>query len=225
MLMSPTYNGRSPIPSLAAARGSLRSWLAAGCAVLVLGGCERAGIEEHTIPKGVEHVPAASEPVSGSGPVAPTHASPPPASDPSRAWTVPAGWTEDPKPRQMRLATYIAPDPAGPVEIAVTRFGGRVGGELANVNRWRGQLGLPPIREAELDQTVVRFSADGYAGYETRIETPSGVMLAAGVYEEAGDQTWFVRATVADAKVADRLKADLFGMARSIAGLGAEGGK
>lgn len=201
-------------------RAILACCLAAGSAMLVLGSCERVGIEEHTIGKGVENVPAASESVSESGPGAA-----PSTRDPGRAWAVPAGWTEDPKPRQMRLTTYIAPDPAGPVEIAVTRFGGRVGGELANVNRWRGQLGLPPIREAELDQTVVRFSGDGYAGYETRIETPSSVMLAAGVYEEAGDQTWFVRATVADAKVADRLEADLFGMARSIAGLGAEGGK
>lgn len=193
--------------------------LAAGCAMLMLGGCERAGIEERTIGKGVERVPAASEPVSESGPAAAR-----PAKEPGREWAVPAGWTEDPNPRQMRLATYIAPDPAGPVEVAVTRFGGRVGGELANVNRWRGQLGLPPIMEAELDEAVVRFSADGYAGYETRIETPNGVMLAAGVYEEAGDQTWFVRATVTDAKVADRLQADLFAMARSIAGLGARGG-
>jgi hypothetical protein len=125
----------------------------------------------------------------------------------------------------MRLATYIAPDPAGPVEIAVTRFGGRVGGELANINRWRGQLGLPPIGEDELDRTIVRFSADGYAGYETRIEAPGKVMLAAGVYDEAGDQTWFVRAIFADAEAADRLQADLFGMARSIAALNAEGGK
>lgn len=193
--------------------------LAAGSAMLVLGSCERVGIQEHTIGKGVESVPAASESVSESGPAAAR-----PAKEPGREWAVPAGWTEDPNPRQMRLATYIAPDPAGPVEVAVTRFGGRVGGELANINRWRGQLGLPPIGEAELDETVVRFSAKGHAGYETRIEAPGGVMLAAGVYDETGDQTWFVRATVTDAEVADRLEADLFGMARSIAGLGDKGG-
>ncbi len=123
----------------------------------------------------------------------------------------------------MRLATYIAPDDSGPVEVAITRFGGRVGGDLANINRWRGQMGLPAIDGAELEAAIVRFSATGFDGYETRIEAPSGVMLAAGVYDEAIEQMWFVRATVPDAAVADRLQADLFSMARSIAGLGDEG--
>ena len=44
-------------------------------------------------------------------------------------------------------------------------------------------------------------------------------MLAAGVYDEAADQMWFVRATVSNTDIAERLRADLFGMARSIAGL------
>jgi hypothetical protein len=50
-------------------------------------------------------------------------------------------------------------------------------------------------------------------------------MLAVGVHEASIDQTWFVRATVADAEAADRLEAALFGMARSIAGLPGEGGE
>jgi hypothetical protein len=123
----------------------------------------------------------------------------------------------------MRLATYIAPDPGGPVEVAVTRFGGRVGGALANINRWRGQMGLGPIGEDELDESVSRFSAAGFDGYEIRIESPRGIMLAAGVYEEAIDQMWFVRTTVPAAEVADRLEDDVFHMARSIAGLDNEG--
>ncbi len=123
----------------------------------------------------------------------------------------------------MRLATYIAPDVSGPVEIAVTRFGGRVGGVLANVNRWRGQMELPPIEESDLAAEIKRFSAPGYDGYAARLESSAGVMLAAGVYEEATDQMWFVRARLDDAAAADRLESDLFGVARSIAGLESEG--
>ncbi|RMH24586.1 MAG: hypothetical protein D6692_12750 [Planctomycetota bacterium] len=177
-------------------------------------GCDRGGIEEHAVSKGVERMPA-SEGVANPVDVGADEAA---RSD--RPWIVPAGWTEDPEPRQMRLATYIAPDPSGPVEVAVSRFGGRVGGDLANINRWRGQMGLPAIEEAELDAAIARFSAPGFDGYETRIEAPSGVMLAAGVYDEAIGQMWFVRATVPDAAVADRLQADVFSIARSIAGLG-----
>lgn len=188
------------------------------CILSLAGGCDRDGVEIHEVAKGVEEVPAEE----GAGKKSVEHAEPEARGD--RLWAVPDGWTEDPKPRQMRLATYLVPDSSGPVEVAVTRFGGRVGGDLANINRWRGQMGLPAIDEAELEETIARFSAPGFDGYETRIEaSPSGVMLAAGVYEEAIDQMWFVRATVPDAAVADRLQADLFSMARSIAGLGDEG--
>lgn len=114
----------------------------------------------------------------------------------------------------MRIATYKAPP--GPVEVSVTRFPGRVGGELANINRWRGQLGLTPIEAADLDRAINRFTTTGFDGYEVRIESPGKVMLAVAVYEAAGDHTWFVRATLPDAAAADQLQPDLFGMARSI---------
>lgn len=123
----------------------------------------------------------------------------------------------------MRIATYVVPDAQGPVEVAVTKFGGRVGGELANINRWRGQMGLPPVEEAELEKALSRFSSPGFEGYRARIAGERGVMLAAAVYEQAIDHTWFVRATVADSVVADRLQSDVFAMARSIAGTAGEG--
>ncbi len=124
----------------------------------------------------------------------------------------------------MRLATYLAPDPGGTVEVALSRFDGRVGGELANMTRWRRQMGLPPIEADELESAITRYSAPGFEGYEARIESPSGVMLAAGVYETAIDATWFVRATVTDPGAADRLQAEVFGVARSIAGAEGESG-
>ncbi|GAB5495634.1 MAG: hypothetical protein Phyf2KO_07140 [Phycisphaerales bacterium] len=116
----------------------------------------------------------------------------------------------------MRLVTYVVQDPGGSVEVAVTRFDGRVGGELANINRWRGQMGLDSIGAEHLEGTIKRFSSPGFDGYETRIESASGVMLASGVYEQAQDRTWFVRATVATKDSADRIQSDLFRMARSI---------
>lgn len=193
--------------------------VAATLFTLTMLGCERRGIEEQTIEKGVERVPdAPAEAVAGG-------AQPGSAVDAaSRPWIVPDGWTEDPQPRQMRLATYLVSGPEGSQEVAVTRFAGRVGGELANINRWRGQMGLPAISEPDLEAVITRFSSNGFDGYQTRIESPSGVMLAAGVYESAIDQTWFLRATLPDAETADRLEADLFAMARSIAGVEREGG-
>lgn len=198
-------------------RASLRALVLGSAMLSALPGCERKGVEEQAIAKGVERIPAAKLGASSADAAVDV------AGSGERPWAVPDGWREDREPRQMRLATYIAPDPTGPVEVAITRFGGRVGGALANINRWRGQMGLGPIGEDDLDESILRFSAAGFEGYEIQIESPRGVMLAAGMYEEAIDQMWFVRATVPNAEVAERLRADLFGLARSIAGLGDEG--
>jgi hypothetical protein len=70
----------------------------------------------------------------------------PPANDPSQpaplAWETPAGWTQV-APTMMRVANFQAGSPD--VECYVTVLGGMAGGVLANVNRWRDQLGQPPI--------------------------------------------------------------------------------
>jgi hypothetical protein len=58
----------------------------------------------------------------------------------------------------MRKATFIIPGDAGEqAELAVTAFPGDVGGNLANVNRWRQQLQLAPISAAELDSALTHL--------------------------------------------------------------------
>ncbi len=82
--------------------------------------------------------------------VAPTIASAP---DAALTFTVPTGWREDPSPRTARITT-IVPEGDPSTEIAVTSFPGDVGGELANVNRWRGQLSLPPVATLDAEETT-----------------------------------------------------------------------
>lgn len=65
--------------------------------------------------------------------------------DETMTWTLPGGWAIDPTPRDMRVATIKLSDGAG--EMAITRFAGPGGDLLANVNRWRNQLGLPPVAD------------------------------------------------------------------------------
>ncbi len=187
--------------------------LALACALVA---CDKASVQEEQIAKGTENMPAPEttyEPDSGQ--LAETDAGA--SADPGFPWAVPEGWVLDETPRQMRIATYMAPTASGEQEIAVTRFPGRVGGELANINRWRGQMGLTPISESDLEDSIERFTADGYDGYTVRIDSDRGTMLAAGVFDQSINQTWFVRATLPDAALADQLEDDVFGMARSIA--------
>ena len=45
----------------------------------------------------------------------------------------------------MRLASHKVSDEDGnEIDFSITSFPGDVGGLLANVNRWLGQIGLPP---------------------------------------------------------------------------------
>lgn len=168
---------------------------------------------QNTPPMPTVTEPASREPTppvaTTPGPTTPAQAS---AETP---WTAPESWTFDPTPRSMRLATYRAPAGQAEAEIAISRFGGDVGGELANINRWRTQVGLPAIDEASLQTEVTRFGDDAAPGYVVRAAGERVHLLAAGVYDPATDQTWFVRVMGAPEMI-DAIEADVQEFARSI---------
>lgn len=117
-------------------------------------------------------------------------------------WTLPENWKNVASAQAMRVATIDA----GGVEVSVTAFPGAVGGTLANINRWRGQMGLDPVGEGDL-AGLLRSSRHG--GTEVSQLSMTGkdgrVMLAAIVVPGDG-QTWFVKATT-DAPKASAMRA------------------
>src|SRR5208282_2908095 len=64
------------------------------------------------------------------------------------SWTLPKGWTQT-LSGGIRYAT-LKPAGGGNLDASVVVLPGQAGGELANVNRWRGQLGLSPLDAAAL---------------------------------------------------------------------------
>ena len=128
----------------------------------------------------------------------------PTATGPGLKWTAPAGWESKPA-TAMRKATYVVPGNGGATaEMAVTAFPGDVGGELANVNRWRGQLQLPPIAESELAGAVTHLPVNGLT--VTVVELTGGpadlpVQLL-GAMVPSGRSTWFFKLTGPAAVVA-----------------------
>lgn len=145
--------------------------------------CRDERITTQQVPKGSEKIVGELE---DSAPVT--------ASEALRIWRLPEGWSEVPATSAMRLATLMVEVPGGdPVEVAVTSFPGDVGGDLANVNRWRGQMGLEPLAQENLEAALDRFSSPGYAGYFLRIDGATGTMLAAGIRDVKGGRSWFVR--------------------------------
>ncbi len=64
-------------------------------------------------------------------------------------WATPDGWRELPA-TGMRYATFQIGSKDEPAELTITSLGSEASPILPNVNRWRGQIGLPPLNEVQL---------------------------------------------------------------------------
>ena len=107
-------------------------------------------------------------------------------------WEVPAGWKSKPA-TTMRLASFVV---GADGDLSVVALGPGAGGTLANVNRWRGQLGLASLSEAELATGTSALSLAG--GQTATLVDLTGVGQFAGRKILAAiipqpDRTWFYK--------------------------------
>ena len=76
------------------------------------------------------------------------------AAEPQFKWKVPEGW-QTLAAGQMQVAKFAVPEREGAkAEVFVSVFPSESGGTLANVNRWRRQIGLDPVDEEGLKPLV-----------------------------------------------------------------------
>ena len=106
----------------------------------------------------------------------------------------------------MRKGSYGITGAAGlTAELAITAFPGDVGGEVANVNRWRARLQLPPQSAAEVSELLTRSTINGLHVSVAELSNSIGVdsqrMLGA-IIPFAGD-TWFFKLVGPDAIVTE----------------------
>lgn len=155
----------------------MKSWLLPLIAIAALAACQKDRIEVRRTPK--EELPASAMP-----------AGPRPR---GVRWTTPAGWKEL-AGAGMRVATFEPPKTAGKLEATVVALPGDVGGELANVNRWRGQLALPPVEESGLGalRATVRSGAGDVLVYDFTGSGAKKTRLLAGMIQVSGT-TWFFK--------------------------------
>ena len=110
-------------------------------------------------------------------------------------WDLPPGWSVVPG-KGMRVATFKSAV-AGKVDISLIRLPGEAGGELANVNRWRGQINLAPLDEAARLKTrkPVKSKAGEFSLYDfASTATPTPQRMVAGLLFVDGN-SWFVKMT------------------------------
>ncbi len=117
-------------------------------------------------------------------------ADPAPAAEPEFKWKVPEGWQTLPA-GQMQVAKFAVPARDGAkAEVFVSVFPSDTGGALANVNRWRRQLGLDPVDEAGLKGFVTPL--DGAPGaILVDLKNDAKAMLGAIVPREG--RWWFYK--------------------------------
>jgi hypothetical protein len=108
-------------------------------------------------------------------------------------WSVPAGWRER-AGTGMRAATFELPVERGRAEATVVALPGDVGGELANVNRWRGQIALPPLTPNQLAgaRAELRAPAGRVSVYDFSSGADPVQRLVAGMVKVRGT-TWFFK--------------------------------
>ena len=157
--------------------------------VIPVTSCQRRAIQVYDIPKAAS---GQTEPLTTAGLVSPA------PSAAAVSWTKPAGWQEQPL-SEMRQGSFRAPGPDGAsADISVVSFPGAAGGLESNLNRWRGQVELPPASDEELRQTAQPVNAGQVEGilvdYSSPPQSAKPSRILGAVFQTA-DRTWFVKLT------------------------------
>lgn len=137
--------------------------------------------------------PGGGEAIMAPGPGATV--SPAPAPDKQQIkWEAPADW-KTVAPTSMRYASFAIAGPDGEsADVSVSVFDGDGGGNLENVNRWRTQAGLDPVKADGLKSIIVPvISKDGEAILTAEIiGAKSGILSG---WARTGGRAWFFKLT------------------------------
>lgn len=135
-----------------------------------------------------------SMPAMGAMDAAPADAAVTPAAP---GVALPAGWKELPA-TQFLLAKYLIQGSGdAKAEVNVSMLAGTGGGVMANVTRWRGQLGLSPMTEEEFSKQAQTVDVAGQKGTlvdmtGTDMKTGKKARLVGIIVPQAND-TWFYK--------------------------------
>jgi hypothetical protein len=121
-------------------------------------------------------------------------------------WQVPAGWQEVAAGQFLVAKFNITGDAGTTAAVNVSMSAGDGGGLAANVNRWRGQLGLAPVSDvttSPLDVAGGKAQLVELSGTNPQNSQPTQLV---GVIVSQAGQTWFYK-LMGDAKVVAAQKA------------------
>lgn len=130
-----------------------------------------------------------------------TEAPPPAAGGPPKLqYEVPEGWQEE-AASGFRKASFKIHDGDETGDVSVSDLAATAGDLLPNVNRWRGQVGLEPTTQLDVDQHAESIDVGTRQGQY--IEMIGDEKATLGVIVKAADRAWFIKLT-GDKKLVER---------------------
>ena len=124
-------------------------------------------------------------------------------------WDAPEHWERKPA-TQMRVGNYAVSNEAGEaLDFSITSFPGEVGGILANVNRWLGQVGMSPTDEQGLSQYLSDRMIDEKPAKLVLAESDEQALCAAILLHKG--RSWFLK-LMGDVNLARAEKENFLGL-------------
>jgi len=170
--------------------------------LLALAGCDRGQVRVYQVAKEQTSAPAQAAAMP------PGHPNVSGASASALQYKRPEAWQEG-APADMRVASFkVAGKDGKQADVSVIPLAGLAGSDLANVNRWRGQVGLGPISEAELATLGESVEIAGQPAklYDQAGSNPGSgdkSRILAAITRREGT-AWFFKMTGDDALVAEQ---------------------
>ncbi|MFI5357700.1 MAG: hypothetical protein ACHQ4G_10235 [Opitutales bacterium] len=173
----------------------------------VLAACREKEISHYRVPK--EEAPTPPPGLAADAGMAATAV--PTAQGAGLTWSAPQDWAPKALDAMRRGSFTVKGADGAEADLSITAFPGDVGGELANVNRWRGQVKLPSIAAADLPAATTKLSAHGLEFTVVDLTSPDAAaptrILGALVSHDGN--TWFFKLMGPSALVAQQKPAFL----------------
>ncbi|MGA2244774.1 MAG: hypothetical protein ABSH48_07245 [Verrucomicrobiota bacterium] len=202
---------------------SIRLPLAAAALFCLTAGCGRDSVKVYKVDSS-DSVVTTPPPVAATAPAAMPTTMPDglPVPDnsglPKLKYTLPAGWMEKPL-TQLRVASFDISEGGKTADVSVIPLGGSAGGDAANVNRWRGQVGQSPLDEAGLKNSA---EAAQVAGQPADLYDVAGSAPGSGDDERilgailhTDESTWYFK-MMGDSALAEKNKPAFIAFLKSV---------
>lgn len=125
-------------------------------------------------------------PFAGKAAAAAPPAPPAPSRLPFR-YELPSGWKEGTPTNSLIVAAFEVPDGG---KLTVVPLAGQGGSLISNVNRWRGQVGLPPVKEEEMQKELKYLQVGGQKSPYVEAKGRESLLVVA---VPQGGTTWFFK--------------------------------